>query len=106
MGRKSAFKSLEPEKQAKALALMRAHRHKSIDDIRAALIDSEDLDISRSAVHRMLSKLNARDQMLASAEEHTVVTVVDRITGEVVVIKTAVPASLIESLIRQAEAVS
>ncbi len=46
MGRKSAFESLEREKQAKALALVRAHRHKSIDDVRA-LMEAEGI-ITRS----------------------------------------------------------
>lgn len=105
MGRKSAFESLEPEKQAKALALVRAHRHKSIDDVRA-LMEAEGIDMARSSLHRAMTKINARDQLLVRAEEQSVITVVDRISGEVRVIKACIPGDLVETLIRQAEAVS
>ena len=103
MGRRSTFASLEPQTQARVLAVMRANRHKAIDDIRAILIAAEGIDISRSAVHRTLLKINARDQLLARADEQTVVTAVDRASGEVLIIKTALPAVLIERLIREAE---
>jgi len=103
MGRKSAFESLEPEKKAKVLAFIRANRHKVIDDIQTALLEVEGVDIARSTLHRTITKINARDQLLARAEEQTVVTVVDRVTGEVRVIKTCMPGDLVEALIRQTE---
>lgn len=106
MGRKSTFESQEPQKQASILAFIRANRHLGIDDIRAGLLESEGFDMARSTLHRTITKINARDQLLARADEQTVVTVVDRVSGDVRVIKTCVPGALIDALIRQAEASS
>ncbi|KAB2905597.1 MAG: helix-turn-helix domain-containing protein [Burkholderiaceae bacterium] len=103
MSRKSAFDSLAPELQTRVIALVRANRHKSLDDIKAVLTASEGITISRSAIHRTLTKLNARDHLVALPAEQTVVTVVDRVSGEVRVVKTAIPAAVIEAMIRSAE---
>ena len=48
-----------------------------------------------------LAKLNAYDRRSAAAGEGTVVTIVERATGEIRLVTTGLPASTVEGLIRQ-----
>lgn len=103
MARATALGEYSQEQQLRAIALMRANRHRTLDEIVEELKTLDGMTISRSSVHRTLRKLNARDQLLANDQEQVIVTIVDRGTGEVRVIKTPVLAEMIESMIRSAE---
>lgn len=101
MGRKTAFELLTPDLHAKALAHLRANPHRSLDELQVALLE-DGIDISRSALHRAAIKVKANDKLMATAEDQTVITIVDRVSGEVRVIKTHLPASVVDALIHQA----
>lgn len=101
MTRRSFMDALPANQKAKAIAVLRANRHQSLDWITAALSEQVGVETSRSAVHRALAKLNAYDRRSAATGEGTVVTIVERATGEIRLVTTGLPASTVEGLIRQ-----
>jgi hypothetical protein len=101
MTRRSFVDALPADERVKAITVLRANRHRSLDQIKAALSEQVGIDASRSAVHRATTKLDAYDRQNAAADEGTIVTIVERATGEVRVVKTSLPPSTIEDLIRQ-----
>lgn len=104
MGRISTFKYLTPEQHAKADALIRKHRYAQIDVVHEALTEMG-VSISRSAVGRYIQKLRLSDGLVMDYKDATVVTIVERSTGNVFVLKTPVMgaelAAHIESLTQE-----
>lgn len=101
MTRRSFVDALAADKQVAAVALLRANRHLSLDQVKEALEKELGIQASRSAVHRFLVKLAAYDRRRAAKNEDTIITIVERTTGEVRIISTSLPASTVEALIRQ-----
>ena len=93
--------ALPADQKAKAIAVLRANRHQSLDWITATLSEQAGVEVSRSAVHRALAKLNIYDRQNAAMGEGTVVTIVERATGEIRLVTTGLPASTVEAMIRQ-----
>ncbi len=99
MGRVSTFKYLTPEQHAIADACIRRYRYARIDAILEEL-QAADIKISRSALGRYMKQLGESDGMLMETNDATVVTIVDRASGNVMVLKTAVNWSALASYIR------
>ncbi|MDP3519829.1 MAG: hypothetical protein Q8S02_04335 [Hydrogenophaga sp.] len=101
MGRIATFKYLSPEQHVAADACIRLHRYSQIAVIREKLLD-QGIAISRSALGRYMHKLGQQDGLLMDTTDATVVTIVDRASGHVAVLKTALNwsalAAHIESL--------
>ena len=99
MARRSAFNYLTPEQNAAADACIRQYRYARLDEIVEAL-EAQGIVMTRSAVGRYMKKLRERDGMLMDATDATVVTIVDRASGNVIVLKTALGGSELASRIQ------
>lgn len=99
MGRVSTFKYLTPEQHAVADACIRRYRYARIDAVLEEL-QAVGIKISRSALGRYMKQLGERDGMLMDSSDATVVTIVDRASGNVMVLKTAVNWSALASYIQ------
>lgn len=78
--------------------IIRAYRYLDLDGIVEEL-EEQGISLARSSVHRYLVDLRERDSMCAQPAEDTIVTIVERSTGVVRVIKTAATAEALVSLI-------
>lgn len=101
MGRRSTIESLPPDTQAAVLNYIRSHRHYTIDEMLESLKSQGLACPSRSALGRYMQKLDAKDALCANPSEGTIVTIVERGTGEVRTIKCDVPGAIIERRIRE-----
>lgn len=88
MGRISARFYLSPEHQESLNTCIRSHQYVNLDLMMSDLIDLGINSISRSALHRHVVALKESDALCANLDEGTVVTIVERGSGEVRVIKT------------------
>lgn len=77
---------------------IRANRYQNIDQIVEQLA-AEGIQVARSTLHRHMVRLHARDAMTAHPEEDTVVTIVERSTGLVRVVKTSATAEALVAMI-------
>ena len=89
MGRTSTIIRLSPEENALTDALIRRFRYSQIDVVREELQQSG-IKISRSALGRYMKKLGERDGFLMDDRDATVVTIMERSTGHVIVVKSPV----------------
>jgi hypothetical protein len=77
---------------------IREHRYMLLDEIVADLA-AQKIAVGRSSLHRYVVKLREKDATLATPEEGTIVTIVERGSGEVRLVKTAASAEAIATLI-------
>lgn len=77
---------------------IRAHRYLGIDKMVADLAE-QGVSVNRSSLQRYMSKLREKDATLATPEEGTIVTIVERASGEVRLVKSAASADSIATLI-------
>jgi len=77
---------------------IREHRYMLLDEIVADLT-AQGITVGRSSLHRYVVKLREKDATLATPEEGTIVTIVERSSGEVRLVKTAASAEAIATLI-------
>jgi hypothetical protein len=98
MGRASKVDQLLPEQQSVVDRCIRAYRYRDLDFLLADLKE-QGFVMSRSALHRYVSRLQKRDSLCASPEEGTIVTIVERGTGAVRVLKTAATGQAVAALI-------
>lgn len=101
MGRRSTIDSLPPGLNTAAIDCIRAHRHMTLDNILAALIEQGFANITRAALHRYIRILDKKDSLCANPNEGTIVTIVERGTGEVRIVKSSASGKMIEILIKQ-----
>ena len=98
MGRISTIKRLDLSSRATVDRVIRAHAYLDVDRIVAEL-EAEGIELARSTLHRYLVGLRERDALCAQPGEDTVITIVERSTGVVRVIKTSASADALVSLI-------
>lgn len=103
MGRRSTIDTLPPEVKAAVLNYIRSHRHFTLDAMLADLKEQGFVQLSRSALGRFLPKFDSRNELCANPGEGTIVTIVERGTGEVRVVKSSVSGFALEALIAQAD---
>lgn len=77
---------------------IREHRFMGIEGMVADL-KAQGLSVNRSSLHRYMLKLREKDSTLATPEEGTIVTIVERATGEVRLVKSKASADAIATLI-------
>lgn len=98
MGRLSAITRFDAPTQVIIDRCIRAHRyqeyHKAVNELAA-----QGIKVARSTLHRYAVGLRERDAMTAYPEEGTVVTIVERSTGLVRVVKTSASAEALVALI-------
>ncbi len=98
MGRFSSVDSLPTEQFIAVQRCIRAHRYLHLDKMQAEL-SKAGIRISRSALHRYVHKQRENDALAACGDEGTVVTIIERESGRVMVIKCAASADAIASLL-------
>ncbi len=99
MGKNSNIDKLEIPLQMQVNDCIRAHRYIQIDVILTALKELGFEGIHRSNLHCYIVKLKAQDALTANPNEGTVITIVERATGEVRVIKSSASAVAIAAMI-------
>ena len=77
---------------------IREHRYMGLDDMVSALA-AQGVSVNRSSLHRYMLNLREKDANLASPEEGTIVTIVERSTGQVRLVKSEASADSIATLI-------
>jgi hypothetical protein len=88
-----------PEHERMAIdRCIREHRYMGLDDMVFDLA-AQGITVNRSSLHRYMLKLRDRDSTLAAPEEGTIVTIIERSTGEVRLVKSAASAEAIATLI-------
>lgn len=60
---------------------------------------AQGISVNRSSLYRYMLKLREKDATLATPEEGTIVTIIERATGEVRLVKSAASADAIATLI-------
>lgn len=100
MGRTSTAKRLTPTDQQALNLAIRASSYVDLDKVRAQL-QGGGITLSRSSLYRYAAKLRERDAMTATPEEGTVVTIVERPSGFVQVVKTSMHGDAVAALIQQ-----
>ena len=98
MGRNSAVKKLDLASRSIIDGVIRSHGYLDVDKIVEEL-GAQGIDLARSTLHRYLVGLRERDSLCAQPLEDTVITIVERSTGVVRVIKTAATADALVALI-------
>ena len=98
MGRLTGIEMLQEHEKMAVDRCIREHRYVGLDDM-VSTLDEQGIKVTRSSLHRYLLKLRDRDATLATPEEGTIVTIVERATGEVRLVKTAASAESIATLI-------
>lgn len=100
MGRISSIHRMDDQQRAVVDRCIREHRYTGLSDIAATLAD-QGITIPRSNLHRHLSALREKDALVASPDEGTIVTIVERGTGEVRVLKTTASGQAIAAMIEK-----
>jgi hypothetical protein len=98
MGRLLKIEMLPEHERIAIDRCIREHRYMVLDDIVADLA-AHGVTVGRSSLHRYMVKLREKDATLAAPEEGTIVTMVERATGEVRLVKSAASADAIATLI-------
>jgi Protein of unknown function (DUF3486) len=104
MGKNSNITNLPIDQQTQVDKLIRLHRYRNLDLIMEAARDCGITGFSRSALHRYLQDLKQSDALCANPDEGTIITIIERGTGEVRVIKTSASGSAIVTLIEKSTA--
>lgn len=98
MGRIFSIKQLDPHTQLEVDRTIRSHGYVNLDKMLEALT-AKGLIISRSSLYRYVVDLRARDALTAHPDEGTIITVVERSTGQVRVVKTSMSADSVVALL-------
>lgn len=85
---------LTPAQHARVGDVIRYHRYAQLDVILGRLTE-EGISISRSALHRHLVRLRARDGLDAGSGARTIVVIVDLQTGSVRNLRTSATAEVV-----------
>ncbi len=101
MGRRSSIEKLSPEVRTAVIDCIRAHRHFTLDEIIFTLEERGFTEVSRSSLHRFLPSLDKKDALCANPDEGTIVTIVERGSGEVRTVKSSASGLAIDELIKK-----
>lgn len=101
MGRISRIGSLPEAQQTQVDHAIRSNQYRNLDLILSRLQEQGIPGLSRSGLHRNAGGLKERDAFIANPEHGTVVTIVERGTGEVRVVKTCASGVAITAMIDQ-----
>lgn len=101
MGQISNISSLPVEQQAQVDEIIRSNRYRNLDLIMMQVEERAISGFSRAALHRYLCGLKERDSLVANPEHGTIVTIVERGSGEVRVVKTCASGLAIASMIER-----
>ena len=99
MGRHRSIDLLPTEQREQVNQCIRLHRYMNFDAILADIQKLGIKQISRSALGRYLPNLRAGDELKVAPAEDTIVTIVERSTGEIRVIKTSASAAAVAAQI-------
>lgn len=103
MGRRSTIGKLPPEQRTAVINCIRANRHFTLDEIMFSLKESGFTQLSRSSLGRFLPDLDRMDALCANPNEGTIVTIVERGSGEVRTVKSSASGLAIEQLLKKME---
>ena len=101
MGRISSYYYLSADHQESLKGCIRSHQYVNLDLMMADLEKRGVTGITRSALHRHVVNLKESDALCASPNEGTVVTIIERGTGEVRVIKTSASGLSIATMLEK-----
>ncbi len=94
----SMFNTLNPLALDRVNRIIREHRYVNLAQVQDQL-EKDGLSVKKSTLHRYVVQLRERDALCARPEEDTIVTIVERSTGEVRVVKTAISAEAVAALL-------
>ena len=100
MGRRSNIEILEPKLRSAMIDCIRAHRRFTLDEQMSYLKERGFTQVSRSGLGRFLQEFDKKEALCANPNEGTVVTIVERGTGEVRVVKSSASGLAIAALIK------
>ncbi|QDL55341.1 hypothetical protein [Rhodoferax aquaticus] len=100
MSRRFSIDKMEPHRRTMAIDCIRANRHFSLVEIIANLRELGITEISKSALHRYLPTLDKKDSLCASPNEGTIVTIVERGTGEVITLASSASGRTIAEMVK------
>jgi len=98
MGRLTSIDKLPEHERMAVDRCIREHRYMGIENMVLALVE-QGIKVNRSSLHRYTVKLRDKDATLATPDEGTIVTIVERATGQVRLVKCAASAEAIATLI-------
>jgi len=98
------MRNLTPEQHAAADALIRAYRYAQLETVKLELERDGVKVSSRSALYRYAKQLRQRDQLTMAEADATVVTIVQRDTGQVTLLTTPLSAETIANLVAESVA--
>lgn len=101
MGKHHSIDCLAPAQLELVKQCIRAHRYMLLDSMLAALCAQGIEGISRSALSRYVPRLKAEDSLKADTDEETIITIVERSTGAVRIIKTGASAATVAAQIEK-----
>lgn len=106
MSRISSFYYLSVDHQEGLRACIRSHQYVNLNSMMADLKKRGITGITRSALHRHVVNLKASDALCANSDEGTVVTIIERGSGEVRVIKTCASGLSIATMLEKIKGTS
>ena len=103
MGHRFSIDKMEPQRRAMAINCIRANRHFSLVEIISCLRELGITEVSKSSLHRYLPTLDRKDALCASPNEGTVITIVERGTGEVFTLASSASGRIIAEMVKGLE---
>lgn len=94
MGRSPSVIKYSPEQQARIDGLLRRYQYGCFDIVLAEL-ESEGVNLSRSALGRHAQRLRSNDDLVSGGVETTMVIVIDLRTGTAIQIKTSATSEVV-----------
>lgn len=106
MGRISTLLYLTPEQQESFKSCVRSHQYVNLDLMMVDLQKRGIAGITRSALHRHVVRLKEADALCANPDQGTVITIMERGSGEVRVVKTSASALSIATMLEKIQGTS
>lgn len=100
MGRLSVVHRLEATTRAIVDRCIRSNQYQDVAGMMGELA-AQGINIHRSTLHRYVAALRESDALCALPDEGTIVTIVERGTGQVRVVKTAATGQAVSALIEK-----
>lgn len=104
MGGVFKIDKLTAEDQERVDGCIRANRYKQIDKTLAEIEHLGISGLSRSGLQRYMAQLKATDPIFSGPENGTIVTIIERRTGEVRIVRTTASATSIAAMIEKISA--
>ncbi len=101
MGRLTAFHYLSLEDQERVNKCIRIHQYSNLDWMMSDLKECGVTGFSRGALHRQVLRLKEADALCANPNEGTVVTIIERGSGSVRIIKTSASGLAVATILEK-----